>query len=287
VAVGDLADGRLDHRVDDRSRDDLGRLGRDFNRMAVRLEALIEDLRGKEQFQRQLIANISHDLRTPLASMRGYIETMTMRGRGMPEPEYARYVRVVSDNLEHLDRLVEHLLQLSRLDSGQTRFQPEEFPLPELVDGVFARAEAAATAKRCLLACDTPEDLPLVVADPLQIAQVLQNLVDNGIKFGAEGGRVWVILRDAGGGKVSVAVRDDGPGIAPEVLPHIFERFYTGDASRSTKGQSSGLGLAISQKIVEAHDGRITVESEIGRGTTFRFQLAAATDTLQAREAEQ
>lgn len=284
-AVGDLASGRLDERVRDGSRDDLGRLARDFNRMAARLEALVDDLRHKEQFQRQLIANISHDLRTPLATMRGYVETLTMRGREMPDVEYERYLRITGDNLVHLDRLVEHLLQLSRLDSGQTRFAPEDFPLPELIEGVFARVEAAAQAKNCLLSCDAPEDLPLVHADPLQIAQVLQNLVENGIKFGRDGGRVSVVLRKGERGRVSVSVRDDGPGIAPEILPHIFERFYTADESRSAKGQSSGLGLAISQKIVEAHGSQLLVTSEVGQGSAFTFDVAAEDERL-AHQAE-
>jgi signal transduction histidine kinase len=275
-AAGVLAAGRLDVRVDDRSRDDLGRLGRDFDRMAARLQALVEDLRGKEQFQRQLVANVSHDLRTPLASLRGYVETIGLRGQDMPAADYERYLRIVTDNVAHLDRLVDHLMQLSRLDSGQTRFALETFPLAELCEGVLARAEGAAAAKAITLACECPDDLPLVEADPLQVAQVLQNLVENGVKFGHRGGHVAVVARVTDDAHIEVAVRDDGPGIAPEMLPHIFERFYTGDESRSDKGQSSGLGLAISKKIVEGHGSTLTVESETGRGTTFRFHLAVA-----------
>jgi len=286
LAVGDLARGQLDRRVHDDSVDDLGRLGRDFNTMAARVERLVEDLRGKEQFQRQLVANVSHDLRTPLSSIRGYIETLAMRGRGLPDADYEKYLGIVTDNLAHLDRLVDHLLQLSRLDSGQARINLEEFPLAELADGVLARAEAAAEQKGITLSCDCPDDVPMAKADPLQLAQVLQNLVDNGVKFGKPGGQVAVEIRDGRDGFLDVAVRDDGQGIAPEVLPHIFERFYSGDASRSTKGQSSGLGLAISQKIVEGHGGRLTVESELGRGTCFRFRLRAVDQAQRVAEAE-
>lgn len=286
LAVDDLARGQLDRRVHDDSRDDIGRLGRDFNTMAARVEQLVEDLRGKEQFQRQLVANVSHDLRTPLSSVRGYIETLAIRGHDLPAADYQKYLGIVTDNLLHLDHLVDHLLQLSRLDSGQARFSLEEFPLPELVEGILARATVAADRKGITVACDCPDDLPMVVADPLQIVQVLQNLVDNGVKFGKPGGTVTVAVHDGHDGFLDVAVHDDGQGIAPEVLPHIFERFFSGDASRSTKGQSSGLGLAISQKIIEGHGGRITVESEVGRGTCFRFRLRAADQELLEAEAE-
>ncbi|MEZ4389241.1 MAG: HAMP domain-containing sensor histidine kinase [Candidatus Krumholzibacteriia bacterium] len=285
-AVSDLASGRLDRRVRDTSQDDLGRLGRDFNTMAARLEHLIDDLRGKEQFQRQLVANVSHDLRTPLASVRGYIETLAMGGRDLPDAEYERYLGIITGNLLHLDQLVDHLLQLSRLDSGQARFSFEEFPLPELVEGVLARAAGAARDRTIALSCDCPDDLPMVLADPLQIGQVLQNLVENGVKFGHDGGHVTVVVRDRRDGTVDVAVTDDGIGIAPDVLPHIFDRFYTGDLSRSAKGQSSGLGLAISQKIVEGHGSRIAVESEVGRGSRFAFRLRAASEALRAGQAE-
>lgn len=276
AAAGALAAGRLSHRVADRSADELGQLGRAFNGMAVQLEELVDELRNKEQFQRQLIANISHDLRTPLASLRGYIETLSLRGDLMEPAEYQRYLNIINDNLLHLDRLVDHLLQLSRLDAGQTRFQMEDFLLPELVEGVLARCATPAAGRSIRLDCRHAADLPLVHADPLQVAQVLQNLVENGIKFGCEGGEVVVDLAADVDDAVTVQVRDDGPGIAASDLPHVFERFYTADASRSRKSQGSGLGLAIAAKIVEGHGSRLTVESQPGQGACFSFQLGRA-----------
>jgi signal transduction histidine kinase len=278
TAAGALADGRLSHRIGDRSADDLGQLGRAFNGMAAQLEELVGELRNKEQFQRQLIANISHDLRTPLASLRGYIETLSLRGDLMEPAEYQRYLNIINDNLQHLDRLVDHLLQLSRLDAGQTRFQLEDFLLPELVEGVFARCAAPAASRSIRFDCQHAADLPLVHADPLQIAQVLQNLIENAVKFGRDGGQVVVELTAAGDRTIVVQVRDDGPGIAASDLPHVFERFYTADPSRSRKSQGSGLGLAIAAKIVEGHGSRLTVQSRPGEGASFRFQLAAAAE---------
>jgi signal transduction histidine kinase len=285
-AVSQFAAGDLTRRVDARGGDEIGQLGRSFNAMAARLETMIEELRNKELFQRQLIANISHDLRTPMASLRGYVETLSLRGASMDPAEYQRYLDIVGDNIQHLDRLVDHLLQLSRLDAGQARFRQEDFPLPELAEGVLARCAAPAEARRISIDCDCPDDLPMVHADPLQIAQVMQNLIENGIKFGREGGQVLVIVRDQGDGTVEIAVRDDGPGIPLEDQPHIFERFFVGDRSRSQKGQSSGLGLAIAAKIIEGHGSELTVESQPGHGACFRFHLPAAAVEPLADEAE-
>jgi signal transduction histidine kinase len=281
AGVEAYANGDLARRVPAASADDLGRLGRNVNQMAARLEALIEELRGKELFQRQLIANISHDLRSPMAALRGYVETFVIRGAEMPEDERRRYLEIITGNLDHLDHLVDHLLQLSRLEAGQARFQMEDFHLAELVDGVITRCEGIATKRGVTLTAEIPEDLPLVHADPLQIAQVLQNLVDNGVKFNRERGRVAVELVAVATG-VQLTVRDDGEGIAPEILPHIFDRFYTGDASRHRKGESNGLGLAIAQKIVQGHGGTIVVTSRPGEGSAFTFTLAAAKTGLTA-----
>ena len=285
-AVSSFASGDLTQRVEANSSDDIGRLGRNFNAMAAQLESLIEELRNKELFQRQLIANISHDLRTPMASLRGYIETMSLRHDTMEPGEYQRYLGIITGNLQHLDRLVDHLLQLSRLDSGQARFQFEDFPFAELADGVLARCAAPAEARRITIDCDCPDDLPMVHADPLQVAQVMQNLIENSIKFGHEGGKVLVIVRTGNDGTVTIAVRDDGPGIELADQPHIFERFFTGDRSRSQKGQSSGLGLAISAKIIEGHGSELTVESQPGHGACFRFRLAEAQRGERAMEAD-
>jgi signal transduction histidine kinase len=284
AGVEAYASGDLARRVPATSTDDLGRLGRNVNLMAAQLETLIEELRGKELFQRQLITNISHDLRSPMTALRGYVETFVIRGVQMPEDERRRYLEIITGNLDHLDRLVDHLLQLSRLDAGQARFQMEDFPLAELIDGVLTRCDGIARKKGVTLDAEIPDDLPQVHADPLQIAQVLQNLLDNGVKFNRENGRVVVELTAVATG-VQVTVRDDGEGIAPEILPHIFDRFYTGDVSRHRKGESNGLGLAIAQKIIHGHGGAIIVTSSPGEGSAFTFTLAAA-ETLRVATAE-
>ena len=289
-----FAAGDLSHRMPIRSTDEIGTLARNFNSMAEHIESMVEKLRQKEQFQRQLIANVSHDLRTPMASMRGYVDTMLLGG-GLPENE-TRYLKIIAGNLEHLDRLVEHMLVLSRFDSGQATFQFEDFSIAELADSILGRFEGLAAEMGVGLDFVAEGDVGLVRADPLQIAQVLQNLVENGIKFNRPGGSVVVALARQNE-RVAIEVRDTGRGIAAEDLPHIFERFYTGDKSRtrtasgtdsqtgSHLGQSSGLGLAIAAKIVAGHDSVLRVESLENKGSVFRFQLDHAEPEAQERAA--
>lgn len=287
--VQEFAGGNLSRRVAAGSGDEIGALGRHFNTMAAHIEEMVGKLQQKELFQRQLIANISHDLRTPMASMRGYAETLAMKGRNLDEAERERYLATIMANLEHLDNLIDHMLTLSRFESGQAVFNLEVFPLAELVDSVVLRCGPLAEGRGVTLEFDCPEPcLATVNADPLQVAQVLQNLIENGIKFNREGGSVTVGLERAEHNRVGVFVRDTGLGIAPEDLPHIFRRFYTADKSRSRTtspgvatvkqhlGQSSGLGLAIASKIVAGHGSELKVESRLGAGTTFRFTLEGA-----------
>ncbi len=279
AGVDAFAAGDLSLRVRTRSTDEIGNLGRNFNSMAERIECMVEKLRQKEQFQRQLIANVSHDLRTPMASMKGYAETLLMDG-DLDRQERDRYLRIITGNLEHLDQLVERMLVLSRFDSGQATFQLEDFPIAELADSILLRFEGLAAEKGVQLAVSVAPEVELVHADPLQIAQVLQNLVENGIKFNRPGGSVTIGVRRLAD-RVEVAVRDTGQGIQAADLPRIFDRFFTGDESRTRRseanhmGQSSGLGLAIASKIVAGHHSMLRVESLPGEGTVFRFQLEA------------
>jgi len=288
AGVESFAAGDLTARVPIRTNDEIGNLAGNFNDMAANIESMVEKLRQKEQFQSQLVANVSHDLRTPMASMRGYLETLLMDDRRLDDRQRARYLNIIQGNLDHLNRLVEHTLVLSRFDSGQATFHFEDFSIAELADSIVLRFERLAAAKNLTLDLEVADDVGLVHADPLQIAQVLQNLVENAIKFNrVDGGLVVGIAKDAD--RVSVDVRDTGQGIPVEDLPHIFKRFYTVDKSRSRLpadteargdsrhlGQSSGLGLAIAVKIIAGHDSTLQVESELGQGTVFRFHLAQA-----------
>lgn len=285
AGVAAFAEGDFSRRVRARSTDEIGVLARNFNDMAAHIESMVAELTTKERFQRQLIANISHDLRTPMASMRGYVETLLMDDNQLPREQKDRYLKIITGNLDHLNRLVEHMLTLSRFDSGQTAFQLENFPIGELADSVLLRFEGLAAQREISLDLALAEGVGLVHADPLQISQVLQNLLENAVKFNRPGGSVVIEItrRDQ---RTNIEIRDTGYGIPPEDLPHIFDRFYTVNKSRtrslggtgpdqlaSALGQNSGLGLAIASRIITEHGGNLRVSSRLGAGTTFEFTL--------------
>lgn len=276
--------GDLRSRVPDGSKDEIGTLGRDINAMAARIETMVEELQRKEQFQRELVANVSHDLRTPLTAVRGYVESLNLRGENLSTDERSRYLEVINTKLDHLNELVEHTLVLSRIDSGQAAFRFEDFSLGELAASVLQRCEAVAAPREVNLGLDLEPGLPDVHADPLQISRVIQNLVENGIKFTPAGGTVQVAARREDS-RVRITVSDTGAGIPAADLPHVFERFYTGDKSRTTRPgdgepgrlqRSVGLGLAIASRIVAEHDGKLAVASIEGQGSTFWFNLRQA-----------
>jgi signal transduction histidine kinase len=293
LAMEAFRTGNLERRVGEGGSDEIDDLGRHFNHMASHISTMVDSLRQKEQFQRQLIANVSHDLRTPMASLRGHVESLDLRFEQLDAAQRSRALQTINGNLDHLDRLVERMLVLSRLDAGQTVVQAEEFSVVELADSVMRRCEHLALPGGIALDLRAETGLPLVKADPLQIAQVLQNLVENGIKFNRPQGSVTVRLaQEPGGGRVRVSVSDTGQGIGAADLPHVFERFYTGDASRTRRDDapaslqhSSGLGLAIASKLVAAHGDELTVSSRAGAGATFTFHLAAAAATGKAARA--
>ena len=292
--VAAFAGGDLSARVPAASSDEIGALGRHINTMAERIETMVGELTQKERFQRQLVANVSHDLRTPLASLRGYVETLLLAGGQVRDAERRRYLAVITEKLDHLDTLIEHLLVLSRIESGQATLRREDISLGELAGEVLEHCAAPAAERGVGLELDLEPGLPDVHADALQMGRVLQNLVENGVKFTPRGGAVAVRARRAGDA-VRVEVADTGEGIAPGDLPHIFERFYTGDESRTVVrpagtdrdrlGRGSGLGLAIASRIVEAHGGRLEVCSAVGEGSVFGFTLAAGPGAADAPEA--
>ncbi len=294
-----FSQGDFDHRVAANSADEIGSLGRHFNTMAGRIQTMMDELGDKEQFQRQLIANVSHDLRTPLASLRGYIETLSMDPDNLNSQERSEYFGIIAKNLNHLDKLIERTLILSRLESGQAHSRSEDFPLGELVDSVFARCATIAKEAKVSLELEMGADPEgfMVEADALQIGQALQNLIENSIKFNHAEGHVIVRLLPQSS-CIEVVVNDNGMGIPAEDLPHIFDRFFIGQKSRTRAAlqknhrplqqypTSNGLGLAIAHKIITSHGSELNVVSELGRGTVFSFQLPrAAAGDLEAASA--
>ena len=224
----------------------------------------VSEIRRLEAVRRDFVANLSHELKTPLTSISGYAETILT-----DRPELAlerQFLTTILNNARRMQHLVDDLLDLSRIESG--RWVPE----PEPVEVAATAREAWASlgdraAHGVDLALDVAPDAPTVDADPDAVRQILTNLLDNSLRYTPGGGRITCWTRSEHGG-VSLGVTDTGQGIASEHLPRIFERFYRADASRSREEGGTGLGLAIVKHLVEAHDGHVTAESERGRGTT-------------------
>jgi signal transduction histidine kinase len=257
--------GDLSQRVEITSpNDEIGDLARAFNRMADGLARL-------EKLRRQLVTDVAHELRTPLTNIRGYLEAIR---DGVVEPE-----RTVIDSLHEeamlLSHLVDDLQELSLAEAGGLTLERQLVALADVVDRAIGAARPRAKAEGIALRVDLAEDLPLVDVDPRRIGQVLRNLLDNGLTHTGPGGEI-VVDAHSDDEWVEVSVRDTGAGIAAEDLPYVFERFYRADRSRSRATGGAGLGLAIVKQLVEAHGGRIEVESEIGQGTWFTFTLPVA-----------
>lgn len=233
----------------------------------------ITELRRLERVRRDFVANVSHELRTPVSTIRGYAETL-LEG-ALEDQENAReFLRVICDDAERLTKLIQDLLDLSRIESAPMKLTLEACDLDPVVERVFAVRAKEAQAGSVRLEKDIPRDLGKVRMDESAITQVLSNLVENAVKYNNPGGVVRVGARRRDGG-VEVSVADTGIGIPSEDIPRIFERFYRVDKARSRALGGTGLGLSIVKHIIQAHHGEVTVESELGKGTTFHFTLPA------------
>ncbi|MCB2407164.1 cell wall metabolism sensor histidine kinase WalK [Hymenobacter sp. BT178] len=253
--------------------------------MAERKEREIEELKRLQALRREFLADVSHELKTPIFAAQGFLHTVL---DGDMDDDFLRqkFLTKAATSLDTLDALVQDLVTISQLEKGVVRMRKQRFNLAELVREIFEQLEQKAAQRHVVLQLFPPtlhtEPL-LVVADRNRIRQVLINLIDNAIKYGKEGGHVVVSLVEAQK-VVRVAVRDDGAGIPKQHQNRIFERFYRIDKSRSRDSGGSGLGLAISKHIVEAHKSVIRVRSEVGVGTTLEFKLPKPRPAKEAPE---
>jgi len=278
-----LAAGDLSQRVKVRTDDEIGRLARAFNTMADSLE-------GAEALRRQMVADIAHELRTPLSLVCGSLEAML---DGMYDLNLENVESTHEETLV-LTRLVDDLRDLALAEAGQLKLEQEMLDLSDLVAGVAERFQPQATEQGVKLSTALPDDLPRVYGDRQRLSQVLINLVANALRYTPTGGRITIaaetvsvstmaqtsVSRTEGEGEalaasrlVKVSVADTGQGVPPDDLPYIFERFYRADKSRARASGGSGLGLAIARQILEAHGGQIGVEGQLGVGSMFFFTL--------------
>jgi two-component system phosphate regulon sensor histidine kinase PhoR len=229
-------------------------------------------LKQLERTREEFVANVSHELRTPLSLIKGYVETLLDGASGNPEVT-ERFLKIIERNAERLDLLIQDLLTISALESGRIKLNLQPVDLHALADKVLADFQSKAGARGATLA----NALPALTAtvDASRLEQVLANLVDNAIKYGRNQGRVTVGGQITEDQKIEVFVQDDGPGIPPEALDRVFERFYRADKARSRDQGGTGLGLSIVKHIVQSHGGEVWVESDPGKGATFFFTLPA------------
>lgn len=258
-AAQNIARGQLEQQVEVTSEDEIGELGTAFNSMSREVARV-------NQLRRQMTADIAHDLRTPLTVISGYVESMR-DGILTPTPER---MDLIYNEIGRLQNMVNDLRMLSQADAGELTLNPQALEVNALLtrtaDLFLHHADQQSVAMRV----EVEEGLPPLQLDDVRMQQVLDNLVSNALRYTSQGGTITLGARKAGN-EVEISVSDTGSGIPPEDLPAIFDRFQRGDKSRHTETGESGLGLAIVKALVEAHGGRVSAESEVGRGTTIRM----------------
>ena len=252
-----------------RNDDEIDRLGMTIAEMSDRIMQQLRQLRDQDRLRRELVANVSHDLRTPLASLQGYLETLLLKRELTPE-EQKEFLEIAARQSERLGTLIDELFELAKLDARETPLQVEPFSMAELVQDVVMKYRLNAEKRGIHLQADFGEDLPLVTGDIALMERVLENLLENAMRYTPAGGevRVELLRRDA---ELTVRVVDTGCGISEESLPYIFDRFYRAENNNEERKGGAGLGLAIAQRILELHGTRLMAESRLNIGTTFSF----------------
>ncbi len=259
-----------------RDGDELDRLTARFADLTARVTEQVQTIRRSDRLRRQLVANVSHDFRTPLAALDGYLQTLLMKEDQLSAKEKREYVQIAAKSGQRLTRLVQELFELSRLEAKDRAAVPEAFCMRELVNDVMAKFQLHAAEKPLQLELQADASAPHVYAEIGLIERVLENLIGNAMDHTPANGFVRVSVASADEGSVEIAVHDSGTGISKRELPHIFERFYRADAASDRSTQGSGLGLAIVKRILELHRSRIVAKSEKGRGSSFVFWLPEA-----------
>jgi signal transduction histidine kinase len=273
AATEQLGAGDLSARAPDHGGDEVASLARSFNQMADELAARARALEASDRTRRQLMADVSHELMTPLTAMRGYIETLTMPEVPLDAQTRQRYMEIITDETHRLEQIIGDLLDLARLEGGGMTLRRERADVEQLFHRVGARHERELTARRIALTTRVDPAATSIVGDPDRLEQALQNLAANALRHTPDAGQIRLTAERAGD-QVVLMVRDNGPGIPSEHLPLIFNRFYKADVARKAAGGGSGLGLSIAKAIVEWHGGTITARND--NGALFEIRLPSS-----------
>ena len=265
-------EGDLSARVEVNSSGDERQLADMFNEMADILTENIDKLKQVENLRRELIANVSHDLRTPIAIIRGYVETLQMKEASITAEERKKYINTVKESAENLEKLVNELFELSKLEANQVQAKKEPFIISELVSDMCNKYHLIAKTKNITINTVLSKELPPVYADIALIERVLQNLLDNAMKFTPPGGKIFIRSVKHEAGKAEITISDNGIGIPENAREQIFARYYKANNFTDLKN-STGLGLAIAKKILDLHDSTLDLISEEDVGSAFTFLL--------------
>ncbi|RNC91786.1 MAG: sensor histidine kinase [Allomuricauda sp.] len=262
--------GDLEYRIANAQNTDLAGVAKTYNEMADTILSDIEKIKSLEGLRRELIANISHDLRTPLSIIQGYIETLQMKDSKLTAQQREEYLNTINKSCDRLSKLIAQLFEYSKLEANQIEPQKEPFLIADLANDIRRNYEVLAKHKQIKLSLEMEKGIPLVFADISLVERAIQNLMDNALKFTPEGGEVIVKI-NAHDEHVEIAVKDSGPGINTANQALIFERYRQTKTGEQKEG--AGLGLAIVKKIIELHNSSIKVLSKPNEGATFSFSL--------------
>ena len=252
--------------------DEIDQLASSFVSMSAKIKEQLAQLKENDDLRRELVSNISHDLRTPLSAMQGYLETLIIKGDTLSDAERLHYVTIARQHTVRLGSLIGDLFELSKLDSASVTPRLEMFSVPELVQDVAQEFQLQAEKKNITLSLNLETSSAFTIGDIGLIQRVLENLVRNAIRFTPVGGEITLSIAERPQ-SVAVAVADTGKGIPDNEISHIFDRYYRSENKGDGNSGSSGLGLAIVKKILDLHDSRITVVSKVNAGTRFEFEL--------------
>jgi signal transduction histidine kinase len=273
---GEMAKGDFSRHVEVRSRDELGAVAANLNRMNDEVGRLTRELATANRHKSEFLTNMSHELRTPLNAVIGFSEVLEQGMVGPLNERQAEFARDIRESGKHLLALINDILDLAKVEAGRMELDRSEYDLPDSLRSALALVRERASRHRIALSLDVADDVGAIVADERKVRQVVLNLLSNAVKFTPDGGRVAVSARRSDGA-VEIAVADTGVGIAPEDQAAVFEEFRQVGADASRRQEGTGLGLALARRFVELHGGTIRLASKPGEGSTFTFTLPART----------
>ncbi len=264
--------GKLDERIILKGKGELSEFSHAFNEMADTIVKNIEEIKQADTLRRELVANVSHDLRTPLSIIRGYVETILIKENILSIEERKKYLETILSSTDRLLKLVEELFELSKLEAKDKTPNFEEFSIAELIQDIHMKNDMLAKKRNIELKCELDENLPYVNADIAMMEKALQNLIDNAFKFTKDSGKI-ILGAKLENKKILVYVCDNGIGISEQNICHIFEKYYQIKRVADSGNKGTGLGLAIVKKIVDLHNFNISVKSNLNEGTTFYIEI--------------